>query len=215
MKSSALWTGIVVLILAAPVSVSAKDKPKPATKGQNKAQGQTPAKGKSGKSASNNKAKKDKGHKDKGHKDKGHKDKGHKDKGHKESQEKSNAQLMQAFKVLQATKITLEKGDHDYGGHRALAVQAIAHAQGSLGHALASQKMKTPPAPNLKNWKREPQKVSNAQLANSVKVLHKTIVALRGANHDYHGMRGRAIEDLERAAHQLEVALKYQKKHGF
>jgi hypothetical protein len=136
----------------------------------------------------------------------------HAQKTEKETQAQSDAQLMQALNVLHACKLTLERADHDYGGHRAEAVKAIGAAQHQLRLALG---LKTPGKGGKKDPGKpmpEPQDLSNKQLADAIPILRQTITVLKEANHDYHGHRANAIRDLHEAVHQLDAALKYEKK---
>jgi hypothetical protein len=137
-----------------------------------------------------------------------------------EPQKVSNTQLREALHVLQATKKTLEGANHDYGGHRVKAIEAIKAAQHQLHLALQSQtKNKKPGTPGSKpanpgkgGKEPEPQGISNLQLADSISILQKTRVFLEKANHDYGGHRAQAVKDLGGAIRQLKLALKYEKK---
>ena len=60
--------------------------------------------------------------------------------------------------------------------------------------------------------KREPQRVSNAQLHEALHVLQVTKKTLEGADHDYGGHRVAAVRDIGAAIQQLKTALKYEKK---
>jgi hypothetical protein len=140
----------------------------------------------------------------------------------REPQAVSNQQLRQAIQVLRSAKTTLEMADHDYGGHRAAAVRDIKAAIHQLRLALANGHKKTT-APVGKNpgpvqgkgpRQREPQAVSDQQLADSIPVLRQTISVLQNANHDYGGHRARAVRDLQAAVRQLEVALKYSRQNN-
>ncbi len=128
----------------------------------------------------------------------------------KQAQGASNQQLMAAIQTLQSVKLTLEKADHDYGGHRAAAVKDIAKAEQQLLRALhAHQKLgNAGKVPAMG----EPQALSNAQLAQTIPVLSNTITLLGSANHDYGGHRQKAIQDLQAAINQLQVALKSAKQ---
>jgi hypothetical protein len=63
-----------------------------------------------------------------------------------------------------------------------------------------------------KGSKREPQRVSNAQLREGLDVLQATKKLLKGANHDYGGHRLAAIKAIDAAEHQLKLALRSQQK---
>ena len=60
--------------------------------------------------------------------------------------------------------------------------------------------------------KREPQRVSNAQLREAIHVLQVTKRTLEGADHDYGGHRVDAIKAIGAAEHQLRLALGSQNK---
>jgi hypothetical protein len=55
--------------------------------------------------------------------------------------------------------------------------------------------------------KREPQRVSNAQLHEALRVLQATKKTLEDADHDYGGHRVAAIKAIGAAQHQLKLAL--------
>jgi hypothetical protein len=139
-----------------------------------------------------------------------------------EPQATSNQQLRQAIGVLRSAKLTLEKADHDYGGHRAAAVRDIKAATRQLRLALEhGHKRGTAPAgrgtgsvQSQGPRQREPQVLSDQQLAQAIPVLKQTISFLQNANHDYGGHRARAVHDLRAAVRQLEVALKYSRRHN-
>lgn len=68
------------------------------------------------------------------------------------------------------------------------------------------------PAARGQATKREPQKVSNAQLREGLHVLQATKKMLQGADHDYGGHRVEAIKAIDAAEHQLQLALRSQHK---
>ncbi len=136
-----------------------------------------------------------------------------------EPQKVSNAQLREGLRVLHATKQTLEAANHDYGGHRVVAVKAIGAAQHQLRLALGMQSKKTgtgkaanPGAVKGKGKGNEPQAVSNMQLAEAIPVLQQTVAVMEKADHDYHGHRVAAVRDLGVAIRHLNKALQYEKK---
>lgn len=61
--------------------------------------------------------------------------------------------------------------------------------------------------------KREPQRVSNAQLREGVHVLQATKKMLQSADHDYGGHRVAAIKAIGAAEHHLTLALRSQQKN--
>jgi hypothetical protein len=190
----------------------------------------TPAGGDKGKEKSKEAEHKDKDkpkHKDKDKHEEKHKDKATKteagktthgtekpiDWAHHEAQKKSNAQLLEAYHVLQRTKITLEKADHDYGGHRRDAVKSIGAAQDRLRNALAKYGVKVAPAGsgNVKGGN-ESQRVSDVKIAHALETLRKTAKVIHDANHDYFWQRHDALVDVDHAIRHLEAAQKHEKK---
>jgi hypothetical protein len=136
----------------------------------------------------------------------------------REPQQLSNAQLREALYVLQATKKMLRSADHDYGGHRVAAIKEIDAAEHQLKLALRSQHPgKTPGGktgkPGAGHGKgREPQNISNLQLADAIVILEQTRILLEKADHDYGGHRAAAVRDLGAAVQQLKIALRFEKK---
>lgn len=132
----------------------------------------------------------------------------------REPQRASNAQLREAIHVLQLTKKTLEGADHDYGGHRVDAVKAIGAAEHQLKLALSAHpKGKKPGGKGGKGGKgKEPQNISNMQLAEAIPILQRTVGLMEKANHDYGGHREQAIKDVNIAIRQLNKALEFEKK---
>jgi hypothetical protein len=135
-----------------------------------------------------------------------------------EPQVVSNIQLVESLHVLITVKVVMEQANHDYGGHRADAVKcvkgAIHHVNRALEHEHKHHKNTLPKDFKPGKWSPEPQAISNFQLIESIKILEKTAAFLRQANHDYGGHRANAIHDIELAIHQLQVALKFEKKHA-
>jgi len=131
---------------------------------------------------------------------------------HHEAQKKSNQALIHAFHVLQSTSLLLQKGDHDYGGHRVNAIKSIGAAQGELRLALGKYGKNIPPAAAAKDGAgKEAQKKSNAQLNHAIKTVQSTITHLANANYDYYGHRYKAVVALEGTLKQLQLALKFAK----
>lgn len=125
----------------------------------------------------------------------------------------SNAQLHEAQRVLQTTKKILEGANHDYGGHRIEAIKAISAAQNQLKLALGGQSKPQKPAGKTGKGGK-PQSISNLQLADAIPVLMRTRTHLQKTNHNYGGHRSAAIHSLDGAIHQLQAALKFEKKRA-
>jgi hypothetical protein len=136
----------------------------------------------------------------------------------REPQRLSNTQLREALSVLRATKKILQSADHDYGGHRVAAVKEIDAAEHQLRLALRSQHKGrlsggTAGKPGMGRGKgREPQNISNLQLADAIVILEQTRTLLEKADHDYGGHRAAAVRDLGGAIQQLRIALRFEKK---
>jgi hypothetical protein len=139
-----------------------------------------------------------------------------------EPQRLSNAQLREGLTTLQATKKMLQSADHDYGGHRVAAIKAIDAAEHQLRLALKSQHKgkavsgkavnKTGKIGKGNGKNREPQNISNLQLADAIVILERTRLLLEKADHDYGGHRAAAVRDLGVAIQQLKAALRFEKK---
>ena len=132
--------------------------------------------------------------------------------------------LAVAVGTLQAVKMTLEKADHDYGGHRAAAVHDIGVAEHQLrlaarGHA-GHKKSTGATAPvrgvaGIGGFARgahpERQVLSDQQLAQAVPQLAGTVAYLQGLPIDPGGHKAKAIRDLNAAVAQLKTALAFSK----
>ena len=135
----------------------------------------------------------------------------------KEPQATSNHQLAEARHLLQSIKLTLEKADHDYGGHRANAIRDINKAEKQLHEAIQStHKKNSNPGPKKGGTgtgkgtaPAEPQKLSDAQLAAAVPQLNAVVQFLNKADHDYGGHRANAVTDVKAAVVQIEKALAF------
>jgi len=131
-----------------------------------------------------------------------------------QTQAGSNHKLRETIHVLASVKKTLKMADHDYGGHRAKAVHDVGAAEHQLRLALKAVHKKKPGTgkPGKGTTPREPQRLSDAQLAEAIPVLRETITFLETAKHDYGGHKAHAIRDLRATVVQLEKALKFSKK---
>ncbi len=124
----------------------------------------------------------------------------------------AHPQLVLAIQVLESVKRTLEAADHDYGGHKGAAVHDIGKAEKQLREALGAPiNGVAPRVPHI----REPQMLSDYQLASAIPVLQETIVFLSASPTDLGGHRARAIADLRAAIAQLEKALEYSAVHNW
>lgn len=127
--------------------------------------------------------------------------------------------LTVAVGTLQAVKITLEKADHDYGGHRAAAVHDIGVAEHQLRSAargLAGHKKSTgvtAPVRGVAGSSVHPERqvLSDQQLAQAVPQLVGTVAYLQGLPNDPGGHKAKAIRDLNAAVAQLKAALAFSK----
>ena len=123
--------------------------------------------------------------------------------------------LRQALHVLHSVKKTLQAADHDYGGHRAAAVRNVTAAAKQLRMVLNHGKRpgngKTGKTGKTGNKHREPQMLSDQQLAQAIPTLRAATAVLRQANHDYGGHRAKAVTDIHKAVTQLEKALAFSR----
>jgi len=132
----------------------------------------------------------------------------------REPQALSDEQLAASIHKLRSVKLTLEAADHDYGGHRAAAVEKIKAATHELHKALEFvHKGKIAPKTTTKDVgsSNEPQKLSDAQLRATIPVLKNTHKLLKEGDRDYGGHRAKAVTELGTAITQLEKALAFIK----
>ena len=125
----------------------------------------------------------------------------------------SNEQLVASIVKLHRVKYTLEKADHDYGGHRGAAVAAVKSATHELKLALEhAHKGKSAPkdTPDVKSANPN-QALSNKELADTIPALKHTHKVLKEGDYDYGGHRAKAVAELGTAITQLEKALVYIK----
>jgi uncharacterized membrane protein YdfJ with MMPL/SSD domain len=125
----------------------------------------------------------------------------------------SNEELVASIVKLHAIKHTLEKADHDYGGHRAAAVTAVKGAAHELKLALEhANKGKSAPKNTKDVGSGNPTQIlSNKELAASIPALKHTHNVLQQGDNDYGGHRAKAVTELSTAITQLEKALVYIK----
>lgn len=130
----------------------------------------------------------------------------------------SGQELHEALQILHHVNHTLKHADHDYGGHRVHAVKAIGQAEHQLDliveHHHKHHKTKHPHAGQKGKGQPEPQKLSDAQLAQSIPALHAAANFISHANHDFGGHRTKALKDIHHAVTQLQEALKYSAAHN-
>jgi hypothetical protein len=124
----------------------------------------------------------------------------------------SNEELVASIHRLRNVKHTLEKADHDYGGHRGAAVHALKGATHELYLALEHAHVKNlPKTPKDFDSAHPPQILSNKELAASIPALKNTHKLLQQGDFDYGGHRAKAVTELGTAVTQLEKALVYIK----
>jgi hypothetical protein len=124
----------------------------------------------------------------------------------------SNEELVASIHRLGNIKHTLEKADHDYGGHRGAAVHEVKTAEHQLYLALEHANAKNVPKTKKDfDSAHPPQILSNKELAASIPVLKNTHKLLQQGDFDYGGHRAKAVTELGTAITQLEKALVFIK----
>jgi hypothetical protein len=106
----------------------------------------------------------------------------------------------QVVKELHHAKHLLEEADHDYHGHRARAVKDVSEAIHELSHGEKHHAGTEP------KGGKEPQKESNHQLREAIKILDHAKSQL---HHEHHK---KALHHVEEAIKQLHEALEVVKK---
>ena len=111
----------------------------------------------------------------------------------KNAAKQANIQLDQQ---LEAIRATLNKADHDYQGHRAAAVHEITHAIHILSHGMQHP---NPGQHFVAGKNKEPQKVSDAQLKQSLAALQSLTVPPGKHQAQVQAHIIKAIADLQKA----------------
>ena len=134
----------------------------------------------------------------------------------KKADRPSHVILADALHQLRSINHTLEMANHDYGGHRAAAVHDIKAAEKQIRLLLDHVHKHYQPKKGEKHPKdiplKEPQLLSDQQLADAIPELRYTVQHIKDAGHDFGGHKDKAIKDLDTAIVQLENALKFSKE---
>jgi L-lactate utilization protein LutB len=115
--------------------------------------------------------------------------------------------LHAALSEMREARTELKEGRHDFGGHRAKALEALDYAIVQVEKALRAVGDNVKGAPFPKDAYRG--------YSNHPHVRHALVAArdarneLSDAAHDYKGHRVKALEAMDAVVHQLDEALKY------
>lgn len=115
-----------------------------------------------------------------------------------------------ALYELAESRTELKEAAHDFGGHREKALKAVDEAISQMEKALeaAGDKYvaKAPEKEVYKTYEFHPH------LHHAVHELKEARKELKEAKHDFGGHREKAVEKVDHAIKQLELALKFAKK---
>jgi esterase/lipase superfamily enzyme len=116
-----------------------------------------------------------------------------------------------ALRELRETRIELKEAAHDFGGHRAKALEAVDVAIGQIDKALRAA------GDNIKGaGKVDPgiykKYTHHPHLHHAIHELREARTELQDAKHDFGGHRAKALRDVDYAIEQLELALKFARK---
>ncbi|MBI3407587.1 MAG: hypothetical protein HY040_04435 [Planctomycetes bacterium] len=121
--------------------------------------------------------------------------------------------LHHALHELREARTELKEAAHDFGGHRAKALEATDAAIAEIDLALkgAGDNIKGQGAREKDFYK----KYSHyPHIHHAVHELKEARTELKEAAHDFGGHRERALRDVNRAIEQLELAIKFAKKNS-
>jgi hypothetical protein len=116
-----------------------------------------------------------------------------------------------ALYELQEARGDLRVAKHDFGGHRAKAIEACDAAIKQIEIALEAKgdgykALKAREAGIYKGYGAHPH------INHAIVELRASLAEMRAAKHDFGGHRVQAIKDVEFAIEQLELALKFAKR---
>jgi L-lactate utilization protein LutB len=118
--------------------------------------------------------------------------------------------MQHAVYELAETQKELKEAAHDFGGHREKALKAVDEAVGQMEKALeaAGDKYvaKAPEKEVYKGYEFHPH------IHHAIHELREAHKELKEAKHDFGGHREKAVEKVDHAIKQLEIALKFDKK---
>jgi hypothetical protein len=120
--------------------------------------------------------------------------------------------LHRALHELRECRMELKDAAHDFGGHRAKALEAVDAAIRQIDRALegAGDNIKgiklTFDPDRYKKYKHHPH------IHHAIHELREARAELKNAHHDFGGHREKAIKDIDYAIEQLELALKFANK---
>jgi hypothetical protein len=120
--------------------------------------------------------------------------------------------LHRALHELREARTELREAAHDFGGHRAKALEAtegaikqIDRALEAAGDNIKGAELKHDPD-RYKKYKHHPR------IHHAIHELREARHELKEAKHDFGGHREKAIKDIDYAIEQLELALKFASK---
>ncbi len=119
--------------------------------------------------------------------------------------------LHYALREMREVRTELKEAAHDFGGHRAKAIEGLNGAIKQIDECLKAVGDNTRGAgkadPGI--YKRY---ANHPHIRHSLYELKETRTELRDAAHNYGGHREKALRDVNYAIDQLELALKFDRK---
>jgi hypothetical protein len=130
---------------------------------------------------------------------------------------RSDPSLSATMSLVERSIDTLQRARMDYDGHRAAAIGFLNDARADIASALKFDNNRenngqpvTSPAPQKPAGTDDTsQAASNARIRDARNMVANAIDNLQNDNHDYGGNRVKALEDLQKAASELDRALKF------
>jgi hypothetical protein len=115
-----------------------------------------------------------------------------------------------ALYELAESRKELKEAAHDFGGHREKALKAIDEAIVQMERALEAAGDKyVPRAPEKEVYRKYE---FHPHIHHALHELEETRRELKEAKHDFGGHREKALEKVDHAIRQLELALKYARR---
>ena len=126
-------------------------------------------------------------------------------------------EINKAINALERAKVALQDAAHDFCGHRAEALEATDNALRQLRLALESDRAglnSKDVAPSALTFEKAAYTVPasagserHPEIREAIRALERAKIDLQNAAHDYHGHRQEALDSVDRALNQLQLAL--------
>jgi hypothetical protein len=139
----------------------------------------------------------------------------------RQSEREDHPRIAAALNALNGARAELKAAPHDFGGHKAEAIQACDRATQQLKYALSyrakEDRRRGMLDPSLSDslrevsyQNRETERDAHPRIATAIGALKEARAELEAAPHDFGGHKGAAISSVDEAIKQLQFALDFR-----